>query len=153
MNQKDLLLRRKENLKLLDTDAYRPKINCLEVNPNNTFKHEFGKFLMYWLIRKGVQADCASTIFNTHKADALTFNRDTIAYNLDEICSRIEKFMEKNTVKLKKWQYPCSVSEAHMRDGSIRDQHILDTGQRIEIVSSCDKSVVPYDKDTIIVRV
>ena len=40
-----------------------------------------------------------------------------------------------------------------MRDGSIRDQHILDTGQRIEIVSSCDKSVVPYDKDTIIVRV
>ena len=143
MNQKDRILIRKKNLKLLDTDAYRPKINCLEIDVNNTFKHELGKFLMDWMVKKGVPADCAGErIEDIAQSPRISY--------IDYLITR---FVESDGVKLKAWEIPKSVSEARMKDGSRIDQFILDTGQRIEIVNHNDKSVVPYDKETVVVRV
>lgn len=143
MSQKDRILRRKENLKLLDTDAYRPKINCLEVDVNNTFKHELGKFLMYWMIKKGVPADCAG---ERVKYIANSTRTDYVAY-------LVNHFVESDGVKLKKHEVPSIVSEARMREGHRADLYVLDTGERVEIISSCDKSVVPYSKETVVVKV
>ena len=143
MNQKDRLQTRKENLKLVDTDTYRPKINCLEIDVNNTFRHELGKFMMYWLIRKGVNADCASVAFNV----------DDIYRRMMFLDDDLKEFIEKNGVKLKKQEVPHIVSEARMREGHRADLFILDSGERVEIVNHNEKSVQPYNKETIVVRV
>jgi hypothetical protein len=148
MSQKNLILTRKENLKLLDTDKYRPKINCLEIDVNNTFKHELGKFLMYWMVKKGVPADCASKKFEWNP-----FPESDLSLRMDEMESMIESITKCNGVKLKKHEVPHIVSEARMRAGHRADLFVLDTGERVEIVNHCDKSTIPYDKETVVVRV
>lgn len=143
VSKKDLQLNRKRNLELVDTDKYRPKINCLEIDINNSFKHELGKFLMFWLIRKGVNADCASIYFN-HKPilDAIGYLKENITL-----------FIKTDGVKLKKHEVPHIVSEARMREGHRADLYVLDNNQRIEVVNHCDRSVVKYNDKTIVVRV
>ena len=98
---------------------------------------------MYWLIRKGVNADCASGFFENKKyMDMISRFDFTTGLSI-----------KLNSVKLKKHEVPHIVSESRMRDGSRQDLFNLDTGERIEVISSCDKSVVPYDDKTVIVKV
>jgi len=52
MNKQQLERIRRENFNKLDT-AYRPKVNAMEININNTFEHELAKLLCVWLIRDG----------------------------------------------------------------------------------------------------
>lgn len=62
MNRKELERTRRENLNKLDT-AFRPKINAVEIDINNSSNHEFAKFMCVWLIRKGCPANTLSEIF------------------------------------------------------------------------------------------
>ena len=53
-NRKNKLIQEQKQLDKVDKFAYRPKMNALEVDINNTMEHESAKFLCLWMIRKGV---------------------------------------------------------------------------------------------------
>jgi len=122
MNQRMLILERLKNYSKLDGDAYRPKVNALEIDINNSLKHEFAKFLCVWLIRKGVEADNLPKIIKNHfftKMDSLGIKGDISRY--------MTRFKHK-------WEVPEVVTEARFKDGKRRgDIFILDTGEIVEI--------------------
>jgi hypothetical protein len=113
MNKIELERARMENFKKLDI-AYRPKINTVEVNVNNTIEHELAKFYCVWLIRKGIPAYELQTWFDT---SYLEFNK-----------------RYKTTGNFKhEWERPQCITEARMKDGARWDIFVLDSGECIEI--------------------
>jgi len=66
MNQRELEKARRNNLNKLDT-AFRPKINAVEIDINNSVEHELAKFICVWLIRKGVNTDRLQTFFDKNE--------------------------------------------------------------------------------------
>lgn len=53
MNRSELEITRKRNFSLLDR-GYRPKINAIELEINNSYEHEKGKFDEMWrLLQEG----------------------------------------------------------------------------------------------------
>ena len=152
MNQRMLILERLRNYNKLDTDAFRPKVNALEIDINNSPQHEMAKFLCVWLIRKGVPADILPKIFRYNEDFEEETYGDPIGSIL-EISSDIPMIVKKYGVKIKeKWRVPEVVTEARFRDKFERcDEHhkngtytakarnrradifILDTGEIIEI--------------------
>lgn len=128
MNRKELELKRRENLRLLDT-GYRPKINAVELNINNSIKHEAAKFYISWMIRKGVPIDSMLvTIYKGVATHKLKRPRDI---DLAEYIT--DNFGQKFS---RKWQRPQIVTEARFSKRLRADIFVLDTGEVIEIAQT-----------------
>ena len=116
------LKKRGKNLQLLD-ESYRPKINAVEIDINNSFKHEFAKFLCVYLLRKGYDPfelqDLIPKILKK-KCQAL----------LREISRLTRRKYPFPKVKI---EYPDVVTEARFKNRRRADIFILDTGKIIEI--------------------
>jgi len=122
MNKKELEKIRKKNYEKLDYYRYRPKINALEIDINNSYKHEKAKFDCIWAIRKGLPANLLPEMFKFRT------------------CVFRNKFINKYRVKHKyKWQIPQVITEARFKNKRRVDIFILDTGEMVEIETGKSK--------------
>ena len=126
MNRQELENKRLENYHKLDTFAFRPKYNAVEVNINNSIEHELSKFMCVWLIRNGVSANELQDIFDTFK---LTKQEYFV------IPARLFKEMKDDCDGFKyQWERPVIITEARFKGNLKRvDIYILDTGEKVEI--------------------
>jgi len=138
MNRIELEKKRRESLNRLDR-AYKPKINAVEVDINNSFVHELAKFLAVWLIRKGFPPEDLPSMLN----------------NLSEYKSLITGFLslsEPPKQKIPRWKIPQVVTEARFKNGKRADIYILDTGQTVEIETN-PKRAKRHREDVIVILV
>lgn len=144
MNKEQLERARIGNLNKLD-QSYRPKINAVEVDINNSIEHELAKFICVWLIRNGVPINQLLE-FPFSKLVSPTKNEPRI---------ELKSFIKNNSRKFKhEWERPCIVTEARFDDLCYNlklkwekqqrraDIFVLDTGVVVEIETG--KS---YDKE------
>jgi len=114
---------RAESLNQLST-AYRPKINACEVDINNSFKHELGKFLALWMIRNKVPANQLEDVFDRLRGDK----------RFKEFIKMINEIVKEFEVK--EMVRPAVVTEARFKIGRRADLFVLDTKEIIEIETS-----------------
>jgi len=122
MNRKELELKRLENLKKLDR-SYRPKINAVEVDTNNSFKHEFSKFLSVFLLRAGYTADELSILI----PKIINRKCKALLKEMHYLVARKYPFPRKKIIK------PNVVTEARFKNKRRADIFVLDTGEIVEI--------------------
>lgn len=134
MKRKELEKIRRSNLNKLDR-SFRPKINAVEIDINNSIKHELGKVICFWFLRKGVLPEMIQSFFNV--AEDYKFD------NINEVFEELKLYASYYGQKFKrKWQVPQVVTEARFKElipwgkGLHRrraDIFILDTGEIVEI--------------------
>jgi hypothetical protein len=140
MNRTQLESIRIQNLRKVELLTYRPKLNAIEIAPNNSFSHEFAKFTAAWLIRKGLPSNQLPDFFEIAR-NALPMEA-------------LEDFIRKNRLEFEyEWLRPEIITECRMRDQGRWDIFILDTGERVEIVRTNERARKPYDDKTVIIKI
>lgn len=139
MNRSQLELIRNQNLRKVELLTYRPRVNAVEIAVNNSFGHEYAKFLSAWMIRNGVRASQLPRFFAG----------DTISIKDD-----VENFIEKYSMKFEhNWERPEIITECRLRNEGRWDMFVLDTGERVEIVASSQLAKKPYDDKTVVIMI
>lgn len=140
MNRKDIEKIRRENLNKLDT-TFRPKINAVEVNINNSIEHELAKFICVWSLRIGFPASQLQYVITGQ------FEGKTIFLPIILLGQKFKHEWERPQVvtearfKKTRWDvgnkyYPDLDKAGNLKIGTIQrraDIFILDTGEIVEI--------------------
>jgi len=143
MNKQDLIRLRNDNLKCLDSTV-NPHTNSVAFKiKGETPGHFLKKAISSYCIRRGVPPDCLISFFES----------PAMVKRIGSLVTRVESFCSFNGQDFKnEWERPVVLSEVRMESGAIYDLYVSDTGTRIEVVQTCDQSVVKYDEDTIVIR-
>jgi hypothetical protein len=131
VNKKKLEIKRWESLSQLDF-AYKPKLNCLEIDVNNSLRHELAKFVCMWLVRNGVGAEELQKYFRDRRWEEASKKLSSLLRQTGSTTHR-----------------PKIVSEARFKDGRRVDIFVLDTGEKIELETGKSYN----KKDAIIVKI
>lgn len=154
MNKLELERVKMKNWRAIDSMPFRPKVNNVEIDINNSIEHELLKAISVILIRNGVEVDNLPHVLS---ADLFfegidCWGMDTSASLQNHVSCTIATLM-RNIIKKyghkfkNKWEVPDVVTEARMKNGRRIDVYVLNNGKSLEI--ECGKRTKP---DSITVR-
>ena len=136
MNKETLMEVRRKNKAKLDF-AFGKKVNSVEVDINNTPRHEMMKTFVIYLLRKGVPANMLPMVCRWESGDI----------PISIVMMRARPFFEKYKHD---WEVPEVSSEARFRDSTRADVYDHDDGSRIEIET--DHRISKKDSITIYIH-
>ena len=140
MNKNKIFKTRNLNAKKLDYSS-RSHRGYFKYVPNNSISHELGKFIVNFLISKGVDSIQLEDIINE-----LEYFKPLVS----ELNLKADEYGQKFNHT---WEIPEVIVEADIPKKGTWDIYILDSDKRVEVVKSNEEAKEPYDKDTVVVRI